>query len=72
MGKERSEREAFVVRIWWEGKAWRGWIHHVRSGANRYFLNLGEMNRFMERHAIQREGEGGEVRQGKRERRSRS
>ncbi len=62
MDKERSEREAFVVRLWREGGTWRGWIHHVGSGANRYFLNLGEMNRFLEQHAFRGE-KGGEVRQ---------
>jgi hypothetical protein len=45
--------DSFVARIWLERRSngdpvWRGHIHHVQSGQERYFGNLGEMRDFME------------------------
>lgn len=45
--------ESFVARIWLECRSngdpvWRGHIHHVQSGQERYFRKLGEMRDFME------------------------
>lgn len=49
---------SFVVRIWWErgdpGQAagqWRGWIQHVRSGHQIYFVSLRDLVAFIEGEA---------------------
>lgn len=59
MSHEPAQRGgSFVVRIWWErsegGQAadqWRGWIQHVRSGHQIYFLSLRDLVAFIEGEA---------------------
>ncbi|HID88475.1 MAG TPA: hypothetical protein EYH27_02505 [Anaerolineales bacterium] len=52
----RSERHAFIVRIWWEpdltrpnGRPlWRGQVQHAASRQTRVFQSLGELMEFIQ------------------------
>jgi hypothetical protein len=52
-----DDTHSFVVRVWHEGQdlagnvtAWHGSIEHVGRGERRYFVDLGEIGRYIEEH----------------------
>jgi len=52
-----DDTHSFVVRIWREEKnpagtatTWRGSIQHVGQGERRYFVDLGEIGRYIHQH----------------------
>jgi hypothetical protein len=52
-----DDTHSFVVRIWHEGQdlagnvtAWRGSIEHVGQGERQYFVDLGEIGRYIQEY----------------------
>ena len=60
MNKQNNPRHTFVLRIWKEENAWRGWIQHAASGQEIYGRSLSELWGFVKRYAkLSKENRGG-------------
>lgn len=47
----QTQRESFIVRIWWEqGQAeWKGWVQHIYSGDSASLQDLQDLVSYLER-----------------------